>query len=53
MLIERARELAGILRKHDVQYLFIGKFAAILYGYPGTTQDIDIFLSPVLRSMIS
>ena len=42
-MIEKARELARILRKHDVQYLFIGKFGAILYGYPGTTQDIDIF----------
>ena len=42
-MIEKARELAGIFGKHDVQYLFIGKFGAILYGYPGTTQDIDIF----------
>ena len=24
-------------------YLFIGKFGAILYVYPGTTQDIGIF----------
>jgi hypothetical protein len=24
------------------KYLFIGKFGAILYGYPGTTKDIDI-----------
>jgi len=26
-----------------VEYLFIGKSAAILLGYPGTTQDVDIF----------
>jgi hypothetical protein len=26
-----------------VAYLFIGKSAAILLGYPGTTQDVDIF----------
>jgi hypothetical protein len=44
-MIERARRLAEILRKHEVEYLFIGKFGAILYGYPGTTQDMDIFPS--------
>ena len=42
-MIEKARELAKIFKKHNVQYLFIGKFGAILYGYPGTTQDMDIF----------
>ncbi|MGA2315973.1 MAG: hypothetical protein ABSG71_06290 [Thermodesulfobacteriota bacterium] len=29
--------------KYSIKYLIIGKFGAILYGYPGTTQDIDIF----------
>ena len=44
-MIERARKLAEIFKKYNVEYLFIGKFGAILYGYPGTTQDIDIFPS--------
>ena len=44
-MIERARRLAEILRKHEVEYLFIDTFGAILYGYPGTTQDMDIFPS--------
>ena len=26
-----------------VEYLFIGKSGAILLGYPGTTQDVDVF----------
>ena len=26
-----------------MDYLFIGKSGAILLGYPGTTQDVDIF----------
>ena len=42
-MIRKAKTLAEILKKHNVEYLFIGKFGAILYGYPGTTQDIDIF----------
>ena len=27
----------------DVAYLFIGKGAAVLHGFPDTTQDVDIF----------
>jgi hypothetical protein len=44
-MIERAKRLAEIFKKYNVEYLFIGKFGAILYGYPGTTQDMDIFPS--------
>ena len=42
-MVERVKRLAKVFKKYDVEYLFIGKFGAILYGYPGTTQDIDIF----------
>ena len=42
-MIDKLIELARCLAKYKVEYLFIGKGAAILYGYPGTTQDIDIF----------
>jgi hypothetical protein len=42
-MIEIAKKCAEIFKKYHVEYLFIGKFGAILYGYPGTTQDMDIF----------
>jgi hypothetical protein len=42
-MIDKLARLAEIFEKHKIKYLFIGKGAAILYGYPGTTQDIDIF----------
>ncbi|MBA2124544.1 hypothetical protein B9J78_06410 [bacterium Unc6] len=42
-MIEKVKKIVETLRKFNVEYLFIGKFGAILYGYPGTTQDIDIF----------
>jgi len=42
-MIERAKKLAEVFKKYNIEYLFIGKFGAILYGYPGTTQDIDVF----------
>lgn len=42
-MIDKLLRLVEIFNKYNVEYLFIGKGAAILYGYPGTTQDIDIF----------
>ena len=49
-MIEGAKRLAELFKKYDVEYLFIGKFGAILYGYPGTTQDMDIFPSKDRRN---
>jgi len=42
-MINKILELTKVFNKYNVKYLFIGKSGAILYGYPGTTQDIDIF----------
>jgi len=39
----QAQEIARAFRQQRVDYLFIGKSGAILLGYPGTTQDVDIF----------
>lgn len=39
----QAEEIARAFRNAGVEYLFIGKSGAILLGYPGTTQDVDIF----------
>ena len=40
----QAEELAAAFAAEGVDYLFIGKSAAILLGYPETTQDVDVFL---------
>ena len=40
----QAEEIRDALKRHSVQYLFIGKSGAILHGYPDTTQDADIFV---------
>ena len=40
---EQARLIAGTFARHGVEYLFIGKGGAILLGYPGATQDVDVF----------
>lgn len=39
----QAEEIARAFQDEGVEYLFIGKSGAILLGYPGTTQDVDIF----------
>jgi hypothetical protein len=39
----QAQEVAAAFAEHNVDYLFIGKSGAILLGYPGTTQDVDVF----------
>ena len=40
----QADELATAFAEYGVDYLFIGKSAAILLGYPDTSQDVDVFL---------
>lgn len=40
----QAEEIRDALRRHGVQYMFIGKSGAILHGYPDSTQDADLFV---------
>ena len=39
----QAQEVATAFAVHEVDYMFIGKSGAILLGYPGTTQDVDVY----------
>ena len=39
----QAQEVARAFNDQGVDYLFIGKSGAILLGFPGTTQDVDVF----------
>jgi hypothetical protein len=39
----QAQEVATAFATHAVDYMFIGKSGAILLGYPGTTQDVDVY----------
>ncbi len=39
----QAQKVAQAFNAARVIYLFIGKSAAILLGFPGTTQDVDVF----------
>jgi hypothetical protein len=39
----QAQELHAAFARWGVHYLFLGKSAAILLGFPDTTQDVDLF----------
>jgi hypothetical protein len=39
----QAEELARAFSEEGVEYLFLGKGAAILLGFPAVTQDVDVF----------
>ena len=39
----QAQEVAAVFGRQGVDYMFIDKSGAILLGYPGTTQDVDVF----------
>ncbi|NUM54223.1 MAG: hypothetical protein HUU46_11310 [Candidatus Hydrogenedentes bacterium] len=39
----QAQEIRDVFAAHRVRYLFIGKSAAILLGFPDTTQDAHIY----------
>lgn len=40
----QAEEVRDAFDNHQVRYLFLGKSAAILLGFPDTTQDADLFV---------
>lgn len=39
-------QFLDLLNKHQVEYLLVGGHAVILHGYPRTTGDMDIWVSP-------
>ncbi|HXG64052.1 MAG TPA: hypothetical protein VNO70_03030 [Blastocatellia bacterium] len=39
------KEFLQLLNSHKVEYLLVGGYAVIYYGYPRTTGDMDIWVS--------
>ena len=44
LFIKEHRELLLALIKHDVNFIIVGGYAVIYYGYDRTTGDMDIWL---------
>jgi hypothetical protein len=39
------KEFLRLLAAHEVEYLLIGGYAVSYYGYPRTTQDMDVWIA--------
>lgn len=46
LLLPEFKELLLLLLKHKVNFIIIGGYAVIYYGYERTTNDLDIWLEP-------
>lgn len=40
------KDIIDLFEKHNVQYVLVGGFAVIYYGYVRSTQDIDFLIFP-------
>ena len=49
-MLNRLKEIFGSFQNHDVKYLVIGGIAAVLYGVPRATFDLDILIEPTLEN---
>ena len=43
-MLDRLQDVFACLKKHKVRYLVIGGIAAVLYGVPRATFDLDILI---------
>lgn len=45
-MLDRLQTVFASFRKNDVRYLVIGGIAAVLYGVPRATFDLDVLIEP-------
>jgi Nucleotidyl transferase of unknown function (DUF2204) len=46
IMLDWHKDFLLLLLKHDVEFILIGGYAVIYYGYERTTADMDIWLRP-------
>ena len=46
IFLEEHAEILSLLLGHQVEFMLIGGYAVIVYGYRRTTGDMDIWLNP-------
>ncbi len=46
VLLDEHKKILLLLLKHNVDFILIGGYAVIFYGYERTTSDMDIWLKP-------
>ena len=45
-MLDQLQTIFASFQKHDVKYLVIGGIAAVLYGVPRATFDLDVLIEP-------
>lgn len=46
-------QLFSAMNKHKVDYILIGGYAVILYGYKRGTEDIDLLINPTEENFVN
>lgn len=45
-MLNRLKDVFASFQKHEVRYIVIGGIAAVLYGVPRATFDLDVLIEP-------
>jgi len=49
-MLDQLQNVFASFQKNDVRYLVIGGIAAVLYGVPRATFDLDVLIEPTLEN---
>ena len=49
-MLDQLQSVFASFQKNDVRYLVIGGIAAVLYGVPRATFDLDVLIEPTLEN---
>jgi len=49
-MLDKLPTVFASFQKNDVKYLVIGGIAAVLYGVPRATFDLDILIEPTIEN---
>lgn len=49
-MLDQLQSIFASFQKNDVRYLVIGGIAAVLYGVPRATFDLDVLIEPTLEN---
>jgi hypothetical protein len=50
IMLEEHKKFLLLLLKHKVEFIVIGGYAVIYYGYERSTSDMDIWLKPTNKN---
>ena len=51
-MLDQLQSVFASFQKNDVKYLVIGGIAAVLYGVPRATFDLDVLIEPTKDNVV-